>query len=236
MLKIAPLVLLFAIVPAGAEVLFVNASERGSVDSDGSSNGASASNFFFAGFLFVQERDWFEFPIPALSGTLVSGTLNLDQPQFGHQGGQLLYSVYALGSQPANFSDVNANAATLYGSVSTDAATDGTAVSITLDAAALAAIAGSQRGDFFIGGIDSGENSGSFAGDFASSNNHQTFLELTTVPEPFLLSAMVLMILAVTGLRCRRALLAETGLRRGCPPRTNEKIGAGTRSLMVVAR
>jgi hypothetical protein len=199
LMRMVPLLFFLAFAPAWGNIILVNDSERGSVDSDGSSNGANANNFFFAGFFFVQERNWFEFSIPAFSGTLASATFNLDQPQFGHQGGPLLYSVYALGGEPAHFSDVNST--TLFGSVKTDSTTDGSLVSITLGAAALEAISENEGGNFFIGGIDSGENSSSFTGDFASSNNFQTFLKLTTVPEPGLGIPIAFALLTLAGAR-----------------------------------
>jgi hypothetical protein len=60
-----------------------------------------------------------------------------------------------------------------------------------------AAIVGAQGGDLFIGGNDSGENSSSFTGDFASSNNFQTFLKLTTVRETPSLGSLVIAIFAL---------------------------------------
>lgn len=214
MVKIAALVLFLAMAPAWGDVIFLNASLRGSVESDGSSNGASANNFFFAGLLLVQDRNWFEFSIPTISSssTLASATFNLAQSQFGHLGGQLVYSIYALGSQPTQFSDVNAT--TLYGSVNTSPSTNGELVSITLDSAALAAIVGAQGGDLFIGGIDSGENSSPFSGDFASSNNYQTFLKLTTVPEPSHLGSLVIAIFALGMVATNRSRFQRSSITR----------------------
>jgi hypothetical protein len=75
-----------------------------------------------------------------------------------------------------------------FGSVTTTSADDGTTISITLDAAALTAVAAHQGGNLFIGGIDSGETSSTTAADFAVSQYSINTLSLATapsaVPEP----------------------------------------------------
>jgi len=204
-------------VSAWADSFDIAASERGwvcqPVDADCSdNNGASATNNYAAGSLsvpFTQYRDWFEFSIPTLTGgSLVSATLNLDEPglpYFGHVGGTLTFAVYGLTAQPLVFTDVtNSNP---FGSVSTTSADGGTTVSIPLNAAALAAISADQGTDIFIGGIDSGENTSTGAGDFFSTGlpgvPSNTKLDLTTatvpspVPEPSSLILLATVIVAV---------------------------------------
>ena len=109
-------------------------------------------------------RNWFEFAIPTLTGgTLTSATLNLDDS--GHIGDDLTFSVYGLSNRPLAFNDVTGNP---YGSVTTTDASTGTTITITLNAAALAAIGAQQGGDIFIGGIDSGENDSPCAANSSS--------------------------------------------------------------------
>jgi hypothetical protein len=79
---------------------------------------------------------------------------------------------------------------------------------ITLDAAALTALQGSQGGSFFIGGIDTGEDGNAPTGDFAGEPG-RSILKLTTVPEPWLLSPFAMMIPAI--FEIRRAIRATHG-------------------------
>lgn len=175
MLNQAIFLLTVAALCARADVV-LDAVNQGNISPD-----SSESSFIFAGFVTSPERDWLEFAIPKLPSTLASATLELFQPQFGHLGGTLTYSVYALAGAPGHFSDISAS--TLYGSVSTDAASDGTSVSIALTTAALNAIYADQGGDFFIGGIDSRETGPSIAGDFGGQPG-RNILKLAVVPEP----------------------------------------------------
>jgi hypothetical protein len=196
---------------ASANAINITASERGWV-CDGVSgcpnNGASPSNNYAVGVLTDEGmiRDWFEFAIPTLTGgSLVAATLDLDEPSpGGHLGGTFTFAVYGLGAQPLVFSDVTTS--NPFGSVSTTSASEGTTVAITLDAAALAAIAAAQTGNIFIGGVDSAENSSSEAGDFLGTvAGDVTSLSLTTgtaVPEPSSLPLLLFASAAVlVGLR-----------------------------------
>jgi len=201
-------------VSAWADSFDIAASERGwvcrpvnAVCSD--NNGASAANNYSAGSAstpFTQFRDWFEFSIPTLTGgSLVSATLNLDEPgppTDGHTGGILRFEVYGLTAQPLVFTDVTKS--DLFGSVFTSGADDDTTISIPLNAAALAAISADQGKDIFIGGIDSGENSSTAAGDFGFTSGHSNAkLDLTTAtvpspsPEPSSLILLATVIAAV---------------------------------------
>jgi hypothetical protein len=224
---------------AWADVVNIDASERGWVCSPGvtlcgnmTNNGATPGNDYLAGAISKsdgsdvnQTRNWFEFAIPTLTdGTLTSATLNLDDS--AHVGGDLTYSVYGLSGQPLVFSDVTTGSP--YGSVNTTDASSGMTITITLDAAALAAIGADQGGDIFIGGIDSAENdspcaadpSSCVVGDFAGGGSdvdgvtYNTVLTLTTtpstVPEPSTAALLVTMILLLAGAAMwRRKALAN---------------------------
>ncbi len=212
-----------AVGSAWADVANINASERGWVcTSDAvfcpssTNNSATPGNDYLAGAIsasngsdLTQLRNWFEFAIPTLTGgTLTSATLNLDDS--AHLGGALTFSVYGLSGQPVDFSGVTTG--NPYGSVNTTDASTGTTITITLNAAALAAIGAQQGGDIYIGGIDSGENdspcaassSSCVVGDFAGSPDSQnTVLTLITspaaVPEPSTSALLVTMILLLAG-------------------------------------
>ena len=211
-----------AVGSAWADVANINASERGWVCTPDiifcpspTNNGPTPGNDYLAGAVSASNgsdvtklRNWFEFAIPTLTGgTLTSATLNLDDS--GHIGDDLTFSVYGLSNRPLAFNDVTGNP---YGSVTTTDASTGTTITITLNAAALAAIGAQQGGDIFIGGIDSGENdspcaadsSSCVVGDFAGSPDSQnTVLTLittpATVPEPSTSALLVTMILLLAG-------------------------------------
>lgn len=168
----------------------------------GTNNGAGLTNYIAGNISGVgQFRNWFEFSVPTITGSLVSATLNVDEPGSPYQahfGGTLTYAVYGLGAQPTVFTDVTTS--NPFGSVNTSSADDGTTLSITLNAAALAAISADQGGNIFIGGIDSGETSSSDAVDFSGAPGNVA-LDLTTaasaVPEPSSLPLLIIVSLAV---------------------------------------
>jgi hypothetical protein len=202
MLKATVLALTLAIIPAWSGVTFIDSSGRGWVTTGVPNNNGVTSGNYIAGQLTPNDyRNWFEFTIPSFSGTLISATLDLTQPQGGHSGGTLAYSVYALDQQPLQFTDVTGDV--LYGTVNTGDDGSGSVI-VALNAAALAAIRGDAGGTFFVGGIDSGESGNSDAYDFGGSNqNYRSLLILNTVPEPNM--AIVLLSL-ISGLLVRERL------------------------------
>jgi hypothetical protein len=223
MFKLLPALLLLMTAAARADLMDITASERGWVCTPADSsfcspgnNGADPGNNYvtelaqgISGNPDVKFRNWFEFAIPTLTGSLVSATLSLDDPQ--HLGGNFTYAVYGLSAQPLAFSDVTTT--NPFGSIGTTAASTGTTLTIALDAAALAAIVADQGGNLFIGGIDSAENANpsGVLGDFLSSGaTSHSVLNLTTsapaVPEPsswVLLGTLIALL--TQSLRRRRA-------------------------------
>lgn len=202
------------VVPAWCGTI-VPATARGWVV-PGQNNGASASNSFILGGDGAPEavRDWFQFAIPSFGGAnITAANLDLDQPAAGggnppagHLGGTFTVSFYALAARPLTLTDVTNG--TLYGSVITTLATDGTTLVIPLNSAALIALNANQGGNFFIGGISSAE--GVFENwDFAFSEQSNSVLDLTTAvaaaPEP------ATMLFSALGLA---AMIASRRLRR----------------------
>jgi hypothetical protein len=214
-------VLLFSLslAPFAPAAQLIDASARGWVCTTtfgcSNNNGANPANNSLAGFVQGegQFRDWFEFDIATLTGSLVSATLNLDEPAGpppGHLGGSLTYTVYGLAGQPMVFTDVTTT--NPFGSVGTSSADNGTTISITLDSAALADIVAHQGGHIFIGGVDSGENNTTIAGDFVGTGaGNVTSLSLNTAPVPEPASISLLFAPLLIG-----SLVA---LRRKDPPR-----------------
>jgi PEP-CTERM motif len=210
MLKASAILLVLTTASLSAAAIDINASARGwvctPVITNGScpvnNNAADPQNNYIAGASSfsngtnrAQFRNWFEFAIPdLLSGeSLVSATLSLDVG--GHSGGALTFAVYGLQAEPLVFPDVTTS--NPFGSIATSDASTGTTLNITLNGAALAAIAAKQGGNLFIGGINSGENVQTspgfdFSGDFNSTDEtDDTVLHLATasivdamVPEP----------------------------------------------------
>jgi hypothetical protein len=211
-----------------ADVFNIGDSERGfvcTVDAvfcPTGNNNATAGNDYLAGAEstgtntdVTQFRDWFEFAIPSLSGgSLTSATLSL--ADFGHVGGDLTFALYGLTSQPMQLTDV-VTTTPFSDPFDTSSGSNLTTITIQLNSAALAAIAGAQNQNLFIGGIDSGETEKlpgtaspgeDFVGDFETSGNgfpdftdtYNAVLNLTTapaaVPEP---SSVALLLTAAFG-------------------------------------
>jgi hypothetical protein len=93
---------------------------------------------------------------------------------------------------------------TTYGNISLDSSSNGTTVHISLNALGLSDISTAQGAEFFLGGLDSGENSApsraaNFVNSGSPSGSFKTTLTVVTVdsPEPsttmFLLSGVFLL-------------------------------------------
>jgi hypothetical protein len=103
------------------------------------------------------------------------------------------------------FADVTTS--DFFGSVSTSTASNGTTLSITLDADALAAIITDQGGNIFFGGVDSGELSTTTAFDFgnAGSSDHSTLSLVTRAAVPECSSILLLStLLGACGIAMRK--------------------------------
>jgi hypothetical protein len=229
------LLLFCATFPMRANVIDIAASERGSRASDGGGDFSQPLGGYFAGRTTAglahdaQWRNYFNFTIPFLSGTLLGATLLLEQPAapcfdpsctggfYPADAGDTfhIFSIYGIGADH-DFNSIGAGgAATEYGTVTLDAATNGTMVSISLGGTALADILAAQGGLFHLGGIDSAENfdaSDHWIGDWNGTGSYfgqagHTLLALDIAPEP----ATWLTMLGVFGL----AVPALRHARRG---------------------
>jgi len=201
-LALTALALLFPTVSNASVIL--SDSGRGWIGSPSSLNGNDPNNNYFAGNLGPPYRDHFDFQIPALSGTLTAATLTLDN-SVGHSGGTNTYSVSGLGAY-GSYGFANIGTGTPYGSVNISG--DGI-VTISLDAAALAAITADQGSTFSLGGVNSAENTSGYDFGFTGFGSSTTLtlngVSVSSVPEPATLTLLGTGFFAIGGFGlCRR--------------------------------
>jgi hypothetical protein len=226
---------------ANASVITESESGRGWINNESGPNGNAVGAGYVAGNPNGIEgvppglfRDHFDFSIPTLGGTLTGATFSLSNPNAmvldnvsylaGHGGGTNSFSVYSLGAY-STYSTLSTTAAfaalgagTVYGTVSISGNGD---VTITLDAAALAAITADQGGTFSLGGVDSGEST-ALGYDFANTRfpDNPTTLTLdvspatpppTATPEPASLTLLGMGFFAIGGIQFRRRRRTASG-------------------------
>ena len=187
-----------------AAVINVDTAGRGWL-TPGGGNGNSSVNEYIAGdFDSDPYRNHFDFAIPTFTGTLDSATLVLNNVG-GHYGSTHTYSLYSLGAYGSyGFSDIGSG--TGYGSVTISS---GGIVSVTLNASAIADISAAQGGTFSLGGVHSGEISGSmnfdFGGFVGDASSTQLILNTSSaaVPEPTTLAIFGIGA-GIAGLKARR--------------------------------
>jgi hypothetical protein len=185
-----------------AGVINVDAAGRGWLTPLVDIGNSSINNYLAGNYDGDPYRNHFDFAIPTFTGTLDSATLVLDNFG-GHSGSTHTYSLYSLGAYGSyGFSDIGSG--TGYGSVTISS---GGIVTVTLNASAIADISAAQGGTFSLGGVHSGEISGSGNYDFASSGGFSTQLILNTssaaVPEPTTLAIFGIGA-GIAGLKARR--------------------------------
>lgn len=192
---LTPAILLMGACALRADTIPVIDSGQGWIESDNTPNGNSQTNNYAVGVVgnccFSVLRNHFDFSIPDFSGVLTSATLNIFEAVGNASAGPEVYSLYSLGSFGTyNFSDIGSG--TLFASTTVTAAQDETTIQISLNSAALLAIAADQGDTFSLGGRIADEST---ADDFifGSGTNFATSLILTTTPEP---SATFLMAIA----------------------------------------
>jgi hypothetical protein len=203
--------------PAG--VVTLDAATRGYFTLDpiltGSNAPFTSTNNYLAGVCGVndcagyEDRNYFTFNIPALSGTVVSATLLLDTVNIITPDTSDTYQVTSA-SASTNFS--TAGNGTVYGSISYTPSESNTISSITLDAAALAAIVSNTT--FYVSGrittLTGQTATDEFAFGSSGGTGFETELQIVTsssdpsVPEPAS-AAMLLLGLASLALIRRRA-------------------------------
>jgi hypothetical protein len=206
---------------AHAQSFSLAAVDRGLYDPNGTRDPNNDSYFVgtIGGGVF---NDFFVFDLGGVNGTITSAQLQLFEPDGGYSS-DLASETYDVGSVSTPIATLIATqtgaaglairddlaAGTLYGTVTTTAADDGTVITITLNAAALAALNASENMQIAFGGTLPGATGDEFI--FGGSDNHGTpnpgdghvvlALEVTpvgaTTPEP---ATWALMILAFVGL------------------------------------
>jgi len=194
-----------------ASILTFDATGRGWIRSDLTSNGVGATNNYIAGGCCPghEYRNFFFFQ-PTFTGTVTAARLLLDAASYVSPDPTETYQVTSLG---ASFGFGDLGTGTFYGSRVFSAADAGQTVSIPLNTAAIAAIVSGQT--FRVGGrltTYSGQTSQDEAVFWGSGSREQTRLELTlsdtAIPEPssFALAGLGLLVI---GLWSRRRKPAE---------------------------
>jgi hypothetical protein len=204
---------------SSASTITLDATMRGWYDDTGSAMPPLPNQNYIAGNALSREhRNWFTFDLSGLSDTVVSATLLLDNPNESNQGPapgfsstdpSETYSVFdiladasSLGTGPSLPVFTDLGSGTSYGSVTATAVSNGTTLSIVLNASGLAAINSALGGMFALGGAittldgDLGTSEMLFAytqgpGTISIWTNSSSRLQLTTreitaapVPEP----------------------------------------------------
>jgi large repetitive protein len=201
-----------AAVPAAAATITLSAATRGWYRPTGVTNGTSATNNYISGdcrgaVCGVESddmRNWFNFDLSAVSGTVISARLLLDiRPGGGADGyastssASETYTVFDV--SPGNVGSLGTSSVAIHtdlGSGVTFAtyiatsASLGTTASISLNAAGLAALQAAFGGAFAVGGAVTtlnGVADDEYVFGFSHITPNQTRLEITTqdaVPEP----------------------------------------------------
>jgi hypothetical protein len=163
---------------ASATTITIAANHRGTVEDDAffhlfnsalpefnNSSSGPQSNYvsslltFPSGQIDTKINNWFAFDLSSVRGRMVSAVLRIDNPFSGELGGQpVQYTMSDVSTLPpllAATSDVNVfsdlQSGTQYGQVVIGPETDGRAVNISLDVAALTSL-NTTQGEFAIGG------------------------------------------------------------------------------------
>ena len=192
-----------------ADVITINAANRGWFEEQGGNNGNSPNQNYIIGNCGLGDcedgefRSWFQFQIPALPGPIASARLIYDTADvLVEQGPSMTLTVTSL---PAFFGFSNLGTGTFYGTRDYTIADDETTQSISLSAAALTDIEASQLGVFGTSGrLTAGASFGPTLPNqyiFGRSvGSDLTKLEITTVPEPTALALLGIGLFSV----CRR--------------------------------
>ena len=144
--------------PAAADILFLDAVQRGWIKQGGGSNGTDSGNSYAVGncaasmsatCLDGEVRNFFVFNVPTYSGQIVSGGLVVDTGTVVPPTQSALMT-YAFTSLPATFDFSSLGTGTPYGGRNFSGSNGGTTFEIPLTAAAIAAIQPSAP--FGIGG------------------------------------------------------------------------------------
>jgi len=213
-----------------ASTITLSDTIRGWYMANGSANGATAGNNYFAGDCLVFScsgadsrdfRNWFEFDLSGLSNPITSATLLLDNPSNGFNSTSDASETYSLFDiAPGNVASLGANSLAIwadlgsgsaYGSYIATIADDGKTVSIALNANALAAINAALGGQFALGGAITTLNAvadNEYLFGFTTPNLFHSQLQLTdagpsTVPEP---TSLLLLTTGLTSLVARKRM------------------------------
>jgi hypothetical protein len=122
-----------------------------------STNGTQDDNSYYAG---IEEsfggdgaefRNWFEFDLSSIGGTVTSATLQIDTGTYIPY--ETTSETYQLSSLPSAFGFNDLGTGAVYATQAYTAADDGVTLTITLDAAAIADIQADEGGAFGLGGL-----------------------------------------------------------------------------------
>jgi|GEM_PF-1064363 len=170
-------------------------------------------------------RNFFTFDLSSLSETIVGATLRLENPSGGFSGDPATFSLYDVTTPVATLTTDHSGTAgqaifadlgtgDLYGSIGIDSSSDGTILSISLNAQAISDLNAAVGSDFALGGAVSGGHALIFGSTGSGSPVRELVLETsstvtTTTPEPSSL-ALFSIGAAMTGLGAARRRRRET--------------------------
>ncbi len=159
----------------------------------------------------LAQNNYFTFSLSGVSGTITGATISIFNPVNGFFGSPGMYTLYDVVTPPSILIANNSAAVgitiyndlgsgTVFGSTNVSSADNGTVITISLNAAAIAALNATNGGVFAIGGAFSAPSGSVVFGFTGFDARNQLALQVSDVPEP---STLVLFCTGLVGLASR---------------------------------